>query len=313
MDQSDPGDDDRDGPEGAAHDRPVERLRAIMARLRDPARGCAWDVAQTFETIAPYTVEEAYEVADAIERGALDADLKDELGDLLLQVVFHAQMAEEDGRFTFDDVATAITEKLVRRHPHVFADGSARTPDEIKAAWERIKAEERAGKPSAEPPGLIDDVPVGLPPLARAQKLQKRMAKVGFDWPAANGALDKVREEIDEIIAARGDPERQQAEFGDLVFSLVNWARHTGIDAHAAVRGANARFARRVRAMEAALAAEGRSADHLDLAEWDRLWVAAKRAESDEFDTGGNDGFEQDPPNEANGRSGRPPCPSAPV
>ena len=295
MDQSDPGDDDRDGPEGAAHDRPVERLRAIMARLRDPARGCAWDVAQTFETIAPYTVEEAYEVADAIERGALDADLKDELGDLLLQVVFHAQMAEEDGRFTFDDVATAITEKLVRRHPHVFADGSARTPDEIKAAWERIKAEERAGKPSAEPQGLIDDVPVGLPPLARAQKLQKRMAKVGFDWPAANGALDKVREEIDEIIAARGDPERQQAEFGDLVFSLVNWARHTGIDAHAAVRGANARFARRVRAMEAALAAEGRSADHLDLAEWDRLWVAAKRAESDEFDTGGNDGSEQDP------------------
>jgi MazG family protein len=259
---------------GRETESPVARLRSIMARLRDPERGCAWDIAQNFETIAPYTIEEAYEVADAIERGALDEDLKDELGDLLLQVVFHAQMAEEEGRFTFDDVATAICDKLVRRHPHVFGDGAARTPEEIKAMWDVIKAEERAGKPS----GLIDDVPVGLPPLVRAEKLQKRMAKVGFDWPDTDGVLDKVREELDELAEAADDPVRREAEFGDLMFSLVNWARHAGLDAHAALRGANARFAARVNGMEAALAAEGRTPERLDLAEWDRLWEAAKRS-----------------------------------
>jgi len=253
---------------------PVMRLRRIMARLRDPERGCAWDIEQSFETIAPYTVEEAYEVADAIERGAIDEDLKDELVDLLLQVVFHAQMAEEEGRFTFDDVATAIADKLVRRHPHVFGDGAARTPEEIKAMWDAIKAQERAGKPS----GLIDDVPVGLPPLARAQKLQKRMARVGFDWPDADGVLAKVREELAELSETES-PARREEEFGDLLFSLVNWARHAGVDAHAALRGANARFAARVRMMEASLASQGRDGERLDLAEWDHLWEAAKRAE----------------------------------
>lgn len=258
-----------------ADESPVARLRRIMARLRDPERGCAWDIEQTFQTIAPYTVEEAYEVADAIERGAIDEDLKDELGDLLLQVVFHARMAEEEGRFTFDDVATAICEKLVRRHPHVFGDGAARTPEEIKAMWDLIKAEERKGRPA----GLLDDVPVGLPPLARAEKLQKRMAKVGFDWPDADGILEKVREELAEIEAAGDDRARREEEFGDLLFTLVNWARRSGVDAHAALRGANARFAARVRRMEAALAEDGRAARELDLSEWDRLWEAAKRAE----------------------------------
>jgi MazG family protein len=258
---------------------PIMRLRRIMARLRDPQTGCAWDLEQTFGTIAPYTVEEAYEVADAIERGQLGEELRDELGDLLLQVVFHAQMADEAGRFTFDDVATAIADKLVRRHPHVFADGAARTPDEIKAMWDAIKAEERAGKPA----GLIDDVPVHYPPLARAQKLQKRMAKVGFDWPDAEGVRAKVHEELAELeeASSAGDSARAQAEFGDLLFSLVNHARHAGIDAHEALRAANARFAARVRSMEAALAREGRSADGLELAEWDALWEAAKRAERD--------------------------------
>jgi len=264
---------------GLEHESPVARLRSIMARLRDPERGCAWDIEQTFTTIAPYTIEEAYEVADAIERGQLDEDLKDELGDLLLQVVFHAQMAEEEGRFTFEDVATAICDKLVRRHPHVFGDGSARTPEEVKAAWEVIKADERAGKTHQS--GLIGDVPVGLPPLARAQKLQKRMAKVGFDWPDTEGVLDKVREELDELAAAGDDPARREAEFGDLLFTLVNWARHAGVDAHAALRGANARFAARVRAMEDSLEAEGRAPEGLDPTAWERLWGAAKRTADD--------------------------------
>jgi len=253
---------------------PIARLRSIMARLRDPQTGCAWDLAQTFETIAPYTVEEAYEVADAIERGAIDDDLMDELGDLLLQVVFHARMAEEEGRFDFDDVATAICEKLVRRHPHIFGDGAARTPEEIKAMWDIIKAGEKAGRPA----GLLDDVPVALPPLARAQKLQKRMAKVGFDWPSADFVLDKVREEIEEI-AAEDDTARREEEFGDLLFTLVNWARHAGIDADAALRGTNARFAARVRRMEALASEEGRSPGELDLAAWDALWARAKAAE----------------------------------
>lgn len=259
---------------GRTDENPIARLRAIMAQLRDPERGCAWDLAQTFDTIAPYTIEEAYEVADAIERGAIDDDLRDELGDLLLQVVFHAQMAEEEGRFTFDDVANAISEKLVRRHPHIFGDGAARTPEEIKAMWDVIKAEERAGKPS----GLLDEVPVGLPPLARAQKLQKRMAKVGFDWPSADFVLDKIREEIAELTQAE-DSARREEEFGDLLFTLVNWARLAGIDAHAALRGTNARFAARVRRMEATLAAEGRAPESLDLAAWDALWARAKDEE----------------------------------
>lgn len=253
---------------------PIDRLRRIMARLRDRETGCAWDLAQDFSSIAPYTVEEAYEVADAAERGDMD-DLREELGDLLLQVVFHAEMAAEAGHFGFDDVATAICDKLVRRHPHIFADGPARTPDEIKAIWDEIKAEERASKASA---GLIDDVPVALPALVRAEKLQRRMAKVGFDWPEVGAVADKIDEEASEFAAAAraGDTERMSAEFGDLMFTLVNAARHAGIDADAALRATNARFAARVRAMEAALASEGASPHGLDPADWDRRWTAAK-------------------------------------
>lgn len=256
--------------------RPIERLRAIMRRLRDPNDGCAWDLEQTFASIAPYTIEEAYEVADAVERGDLD-DLKDELGDLLLQVVFHSQMAEEDGRFAFDDVADAICNKLVRRHPHIFGDGAARTPDEIRATWDAIKAEERAGKPS----GILDDVPVNLPALARAQKLQKRMSRVGFDWPAAEDVVDKVAEELEEFaVAARaGDVAEMEAEFGDLLFTMVNFARLMGIDADAALRGSNARFAGRVRAMEASAAAAGQALDGLDRAALEDLWTNAKTSE----------------------------------
>ncbi|MCF3932586.1 nucleoside triphosphate pyrophosphohydrolase [Acuticoccus sp. M5D2P5] len=254
---------------------PIDRLREIMAQLRNPDGGCAWDLAQTFETIAPYTIEEAYEVADAIERGNI-ADLKDELGDLLLQVVFHAQMAEEDGLFDFDDVATAINEKLVRRHPHVFSDGRARTPEEIKRVWDEIKAEERAGKPD----GLIEDVPVNLSSLVRAEKLQSRMAKVGFDWPNQTGVLDKITEEVGEFAAATeaGDKAGAEAEFGDLLFTLVNFARHAGIDADAALRATNAKFAKRVRHMEAAAREEGATLGGQSLEEWDRRWERAKAA-----------------------------------
>jgi MazG family protein len=256
---------------------PVDRLRAIMARLRDPVRGCAWDLAQSFATIAPYTLEEAYEVADAIERGDM-ADVKEELGDLLLQVVFHAQMAEETGAFTFDDVARAIAEKLVRRHPHVFSDGQARTPEEIKTVWDAIKAEEKAGRPS----GLIDDVPVALPALVRAEKLQRRVAKAGLDWPGVTGVVDKVREELAEVevALAADDGAAIAEEIGDLLFTVVNLARHRGVDADAALRAANAKFARRVRQIEAAARAEGRAVEAFDEAEWDRRWRAAKAAEA---------------------------------
>ncbi|MBJ3774716.1 nucleoside triphosphate pyrophosphohydrolase [Acuticoccus mangrovi] len=258
---------------------PIDRLREIMAQLRNPDGGCAWDIAQSFETIAPYTIEEAYEVADAIERGNLD-DLRDELGDLLLQVVFHAQMAAEDGTFDFDDVATAICEKLVRRHPHVFSDGAARTPAEIKLVWDEIKAEERAKKPD----GIIDDVPANLPSLVRAEKLQSRMARVGFDWPDTDGVLDKVSEELGELTEAvrAGEMTAAEAEFGDLLFTLVNHARHLGLDADAALRGTNARFATRVRHMEQAVKADGGRMDELDADAWERAWQRAKTAEQEE-------------------------------
>ncbi|ORE95964.1 MazG family protein [Stappia sp. 22II-S9-Z10] len=252
---------------------PIERLRAIMAQLRDPQDGCAWDIAQTYETIAPFTIEEAYEVADAIERGNL-ADLKDELGDLLLQVVFHAQMAAERGDFTFDDVCEAIAQKLIRRHPHIFSDGPARTPAEIEAMWDLIKAEERAGKPE----GILDDVPVNFPPLVRAQKLQKRMAKLRFDWPDSGGVVDKIAEELEEFSAAvrDGDAAEMEAEFGDLLFTLVNYARHLDIDAGRALTGTNARFSARVRAMDAAVRAEGRTWADLSHEEMEVKWQAAK-------------------------------------
>jgi len=255
--------------------RPIDRLLAVMRRLRDPDGGCPWDIEQTFATIAPYTIEEAYEVADAIERAAWD-DLVGELGDLLLQVVYHARMAEEAGLFAFDDVASAIAEKLIARHPHVFAEPEARTAAAQREHWEATKAEERAKKAASQgaEPGLLDDLPRGLPALTRALKLQKRAARVGFDWPDLAGVRAKVIEELDELEAALSANERE-AELGDLLFTLVNHARHQGLDPETALRRANAKFERRFRAMEQASATP---LARLSLDELETLWQAGKRA-----------------------------------
>ena len=265
----------------------IVRLLAVMARLRDPVGGCPWDLEQTFATIAPYTIEEAYEVADAIQRGDR-AGLREELGDLLLQVVYHAQMAREAGLFDFDDVAAGIADKMVRRHPHVF--GTTTTVDDAAAqsvAWEEQKARERRHKAAAAedgggPPSVLDDVPVALPALTRAAKLQRRAARVGFDWPEARPVLDKLREEIGEIEAEIDQgraPDRLEDEIGDLLFSAVNLARHLATDPEAALRRANAKFERRFRAVEAALAAEGRDPAAVGLEELERYWQRAKERE----------------------------------
>ena len=257
---------------------PIDRLNAIMVQLRDPDGGCPWDVEQTFQTIAPYTLEEAYEVADAIERGDWN-ELKSELGDLLFQVVFHARMAEEQGLFAFDDVANAIADKLERRHPHVFGDEVAR-PDGAaqKARWEDIKAGERKAKAQH---GVLDDVPVGLPALARAAKLTKRAARVGFDWPSTDEVFDKFVEEVAELRAeiAAGDVEKAREEIGDLLFVLANLARKLGVEPEDALRGTNAKFVRRFAFIEAELAKDGRTPEQSDLAEMDGLWNAAKAVE----------------------------------
>lgn len=257
---------------------PIDRLNAIMARLRAPVGGCPWDVEQTFETIAPYTLEEAYEVADAIERGDMD-DLKSELGDLLFQVVFHARMAEEQGLFVFDDVANAIADKLERRHPHVFGDEAAKADGPAqKARWEDIKAAERKAKAQH---GVLDDVPVGLPALARAAKLTKRAARVGFDWPSTDEVFDKLHEEVAELRAeiAAGDLDKARGEVGDLLFVIANLARKLGVEPEDALRGSNAKFVRRFGYIEAELAKDGRTPEQSDLAEMDGLWDAAKVAE----------------------------------
>ncbi|SFS46690.1 nucleoside triphosphate pyrophosphohydrolase [Brevundimonas viscosa] len=257
---------------------PIDRLRRIMERLRDPDGGCPWDVEQTFQTIAPYTLEEAYEVADAIERGDWD-DLKGELGDLLFQVVFHARMAEEQGLFAFDDVAEAIADKLERRHPHVFGDEAAKADGAAqKARWEDIKAAERKAKAQH---GVLDDVPVGLPALARAAKLTKRAARVGFDWPSTAEVFDKLDEEVAELKAeiAAGDLDKARGELGDLLFVMANLARKLGVEPEDALRGTNAKFVRRFAFIEAALAKDGRTPEQSDLAEMDALWDAAKTAE----------------------------------
>ena len=259
----------------------VARLREIMRRLRDPETGCPWDIVQTFDTIAPYTIEEAYEVADAIARGDTD-DLRDELGDLLLQVVYHARMAEEAGAFGFDDVARAICDKMVRRHPHVFGDESRdKTPERQTADWERIKAAERAGR--VETASALDGVAAGLPALTRAVKLQNRAARVGFDWPDAGHVTAKIAEEAAELAeAARsGDADHTREEYGDLMFVMANLARHLDIDPEAALREANLKFTRRFNAVEAALARNGRSPSGSTLEEMDALWDAVKRAERD--------------------------------
>ncbi|MDR3511147.1 MAG: nucleoside triphosphate pyrophosphohydrolase [Caulobacteraceae bacterium] len=260
---------------------PLDRLLAIMARLRDPQGGCPWDLEQSFATIAPYTVEEAYEVADAIERGDL-GELRDELGDLLLQVVFHSRMAEEQGAFAFDDVAQAICEKMIRRHPHVFGEASHRDSAAQTVAWEAIKADERAQKAkAAEPASLLDDVPVGLPALTRAVKLAKRAARVGFTWTEASEVMAKLREEVEELDreVAVGDMARLRDELGDVLFVCANIGRMLDIDPEDALRGANAKFMRRFNAIERALAADGRTPEQSDLAEMDGLWNAAKAAE----------------------------------
>jgi len=258
--------------------RPIDRLLGIMAQLRDPDGGCPWDREQTFATIAPYTIEEAYEVLDAIERGDLD-DLKDELGDLLLQVVFHARIAEEQGDFAFDDVATAICEKMVRRHPHVFSGASFASSEAQTEAWEAIKSQERASKGGAR--GVLDDVPVALPALTRAVKISKRAAGVGFVWETTDDVLAKLEEELAELRAeiAAGEKAKIAEELGDLLFVCANLARDLGVDPESALRGANAKFIRRFRFIEARLADEGRTPAQSTLAEMDRLWDAAKAEE----------------------------------
>ena len=269
---------------------PIERLIAIMARLRDPARGCPWDREQNFATIAPYTIEEAYEVADAIARNDM-ADLKDELGDLLFQVVFHARMAEEAGSFAFGDVANAISDKMERRHPHVFGDVQIRDAAAQTEAWEAHKARERDvdagaanGKARTGRAGALAGVPLALPALLRAEKLGKRAARVGFDWPDAAAVLDKVHEEVGEISAAIGEKESEERigqEIGDLLFAAAQLARHYKLNPETALRDANARFERRFRYIEAKLAARGRSPGDADLDELEALWGEAKKAERD--------------------------------
>ena len=258
----------------------IERLLEIMARLRDPDTGCPWDLVQSFASIAPYTIEEAYEVADAIERQAW-GELQGELGDLLLQTVYHAQIGAEAGHFTFGTVVTAISDKMVARHPHVFGpEARDKSPEQQSADWEKVKAAERAAKNQG---GVLDGVAVGLPALLRAVKLQKRAARVGFDWPSTDQVIDKIVEESRELVEARDQLTQTEIdeEMGDLLFVVANLARHLNVDPEAALRSANAKFTRRFRSIEAALAANGKRPDQSDLAEMDALWDAAKLAERD--------------------------------
>jgi ATP diphosphatase len=267
--------------------RDISRLLEIMAMLRTPGTGCPWDLEQDFASIAPYTIEEAHEVADAIARGDLD-DLCDELGDLLLQVVFHARMAEEQNAFSFGDVVEAITRKMIRRHPHVFADKDGRlTPSDVKGAWDRIKAEEKAERAARRPIGetprksLLSGAKAGQPALTRAMELQRKASSVGFDWNDPRAVLHKIREEADEIEAAldRADGDELAGETGDLLFAVVNLARHVGADPDMALRGTNAKFERRFGFIEQELEAQGRSLESASLAEMDALWNEAKRRE----------------------------------
>ncbi len=258
----------------------IQELIRVMAALRDPDTGCPWDREQTFPTLVPHTIEEAYEVADVIEREAY-AELKGELGDLLFQVVFHAELANEQGWFDFDDVAAAITEKLVSRHPHVFADTVYSDLHEQTLAWENLKRQERLARGESVDSGL-DGISFGQPALSRANKLQKRAAQVGFDWSELAPVLDKINEELDEVrseIDAGAEPGRVEHEVGDLLFSCVNLARKLKIDPEQAVRGANQRFERRFRAIEQILRERGTSPSETELAEMDRLWDQVKRQE----------------------------------
>jgi ATP diphosphatase len=267
----------------------LEDLLNLMARLRDPQYGCPWDIKQTYASIVPYTLEEAYEVADAIERSDFE-HLQGELGDLLFQVVYYSQLAREEGRFEFAGVIDSITRKLIRRHPHVFPTGDLYAPldtprlseDQVKVRWDEIKAQERAEK-ATQPLqlSLLDDIPLALPAMARAGKLQKRAASVGFDWPEPLPVLDKVREELDEVLEAmaQGDGAALADEVGDLLFSVVNLARHLKVDPENALRGANAKFDRRFRFIEQALRDTHRPVEDCSLEELDALWGEAKRQE----------------------------------
>lgn len=267
----------------------LDDLLQLMARLRHPEHGCPWDLKQSYASIVPYTLEEAYEVADAIERGDFD-HLPGELGDLLFQVVYYSQLATEEGRFGFAEVVDGITAKLIRRHPHVFPDGDLyAAPDAarleeaaVKQRWEELKAEERAAKAAApEQLSLLDDVPQALPALSRAAKLQKRAAQVGFDWPEALPVLDKVREELDEVLEAmsENDPQAIAEELGDLLFAVANLARHLKVEPEAALRAANGKFERRFRFIEQALREAGRPIENCSLDELDALWGDAKKQE----------------------------------
>ena len=268
--------------------RDIGRLIEIMAALRDPKTGCPWDVQQDFSSIAPYTIEEAYEVADAIERGDL-LDLKDELGDLLLQVVFHARMAQEQGAFGFDDVVEAITTKMVRRHPHVFGNAGPGDVHAAKASWEATKRAENAERRAARaaPPeegeaaSVLAGVPVALPALTRAEKISRKAASVGFDWPEPAQVIAKIREELAEVEheLQGGNRAALEGEVGDLLFAVANLARHLDVDAEKALRGTNAKFERRFRSIEKALAAEGRTPGEASLDEMEALWVEAKARE----------------------------------
>ena len=263
--------------------RPIDDLLYVMAQLRDPDNGCPWDREQTFETIAPYTIEEAYEVADAIDQGDR-TQLEDELGDLLFQVVFYAQMSRETGGFDFEDVARRIATKMRDRHPHVFGDAEERSSAAQSVAWETHKAQERdrRAQTSGQPPSALDGVARALPALMRAQKLQKRAAREGFDWPDLGPVLAKIREELGELeaeIAADAPEARLRDEAGDLLFACVNLARHLGVDAEIALRGTNDKFERRFRSVEQGLEAKGKTLSESDLAEMDALWDEAKTAE----------------------------------
>lgn len=255
----------------------LEELLEIMAQLRHQKTGCEWDRAQTFASIAPYTIEEAYEVADAIERNDL-SDLKDELGDLLFQVVFHSQMAQEQNAFNFDDVANSIVSKMIRRHPHIFGDVTYNSPEEVKAAWEMEKARERTQKNSATINSALDDVALSLPALSRAEKIQKRAARVGFDWPEVEPVWDKLNEEIVEVREAveNQDASAIEDEIGDLLFTAVNLARHLSIDSETALRRSTGKFERRFKQVEQLALQNKRSMDEMDLAELDALWEQAK-------------------------------------
>ena len=269
--------------------RDIHRLIEIMAALRDPDHGCPWDVEQSFASIAPFTIEEAYEVADAIERGDAE-DLREELGDLLLQVVFHARMAEEAGLFDFGGVVEAITAKLIRRHPHVFGDARELDAEGVKALWGRIKADEKRAREEARgpehvraaaPPSALGGIPLSLPALSRALKLQEKAGKVGFDWDDVRAVVAKLREEVAEVEAEIGDrsAEKLSDEIGDLLFAAVNLARHLDVDPEAALRGSNAKFERRFAHIEQRLAESGRKPEGVDLDDMEALWLEAKELE----------------------------------